>query len=47
MDLFSRSRVGTVAPIDPRRPSVVLLALAGRPVCDQLSGDGVAELAER
>ena len=26
---------------------VVLLALAGRPVCDQLSGDGVAELAER
>ena len=26
---------------------VVLLALAGRPVCDQLSGDGVAELAAR
>ena len=29
MDLFSRSRVGSVAPIDPRRPSDVLLALDG------------------
>jgi hypothetical protein len=29
MDLFSRARVGTVAPIDPRRPSAVLLALDG------------------
>lgn len=26
---------------------VVLLALAGRPVCDQLTGDGVSTLAER
>ncbi len=26
---------------------VTLLAIAGRPVCDQLHGDGVAELAER
>jgi nucleotide-binding universal stress UspA family protein len=29
MDLFSRARVGTVAAIDPRRPSAVLLALDG------------------
>ena len=27
--------------------SVMLLALAGRPVCDQLTGDGVPTLAER
>lgn len=27
--------------------TVVLLALAGRPVCDQLTGDGVSDLAER
>ena len=36
MDLFSRARVGTVAAIDPRRPSAVLLAL------DDASARGVA-----
>jgi len=31
-----------------RGPSrMMLLALAGRPVCDQLSGEGVTELASR
>jgi hypothetical protein len=29
MDLFSRARVGSVAPIDPRRPETVLVALDG------------------
>lgn len=29
MDLFSRAQVGSVAPIDPRRPRKVLLALDG------------------
>jgi hypothetical protein len=29
MDLFNRARVGEVAPVEPRRPAVVLLALDG------------------